>query len=252
MKQLKQKGYVTPADCGGSIQNALELAHKLDINKVVLTGELTAAEPLVLRSGMYLVLENCTLQADLVTEQQENYSFRQQFITIEGSNARLLGNIHIFNTHHITVTGLDIQGQLTCEYTLWGNLRQLRFSQGGLRLGRGCGHFIVQQLHSRVPAYIDGSISCGKVVPGVKPELSSIILQDSVFETDLPAVQLDAAEDCGIMNIQVDHMKASATAVQVGNGKSLADYLFFNLTFTHLDAPNKVCYQNAAKHVYEQ
>ena len=85
MKQLKQRGYVTPADCGGSIQNALELAHKLDINKVVLTGELTAAEPLVLRSGMYLVLENCTLQADLVTEQQENYSFRQQFIPLRAA-----------------------------------------------------------------------------------------------------------------------------------------------------------------------
>lgn len=252
MKQLKLRGYVTSADCGGSIQGALDLAAELDINKVILTGQLTASAPLVIPGGMYLVLQDCTLRADLVTAQQENYSFRQQFITIEADQAKVEGNIHIFNTHHVTIRGLEIAGKLTCEYTLWGNLQNLQFTQGGLQLGRGCGNFIVQNLKSHVPACIDGSISCGKIVPGVKPDISSIVLQDSVFETAQSAVQLGAAEDCGVMNIQVDHIKATATAVQVGCGKELPEHLFMNLTFTDLDAPVKVCYQNKTKHVYEK
>lgn len=252
MKELKLRGYVTPGDCGGSVQKALELAARLDINKVVLTGAYTETEPLVLTSGMYLVLEDCQLNAQLVTPQEENYSFRQQFITIEGRSAKLTGGIHIFNTHHVNISGLDIEGDLVCEYTLWGNLSDLRFSSGSLKLGRGCGSFIVQRLDSKTPAYIDGSISCGKVVPGVKPDLNSIVLCDSEFNTAEPAVQLGAADDCGVLNIQADHIKAAKTAVQVGHGKDQPEHLFFNLTFTDLTAPETVIYRNHAKHVYQK
>lgn len=252
MKELKLRGFVTPADCGGSAAKALALASQLDLNKVVLTGDITCDEPLVLTSGMYLVLENCCLTAQIVTPQQENFSFRQQFITIEGTNSQLLGNIHIFNAHHVNISGMEIHGDLTCEYTLWGNLHDLHFVSGGLQLGRGCGNFIVQNLESAVPAQIDGSISCGKIVPGVKPDLNSIVLCDSVFTGSKPAVQLGAAEDCGVMNIQIDHIRAPRTAVQVGKGLDQPQHLYFNLTFTHLDAPETVIYQNPALHVYEK
>lgn len=252
MKELKLRGFVTPADCGGSAAKALALASQLDLNKVVLTGDITCDEPLVLTSGMYLVLENCCLTAQIVTPREENFSFRQQFITIEGKDARLNGDIHIFNAHHVNISGLEIHGDLTCEYTLWGNLHDLHFVSGGLKLGRGCGNFIVQNLDSAVPAQIDGSISCGKIVPGVKPDLNSIVLCDSVFSTDAPAVLLGAAEDCGVMNIQVDHIRAPHTAVQVGKGLEQPQHLYFNLTFAHLDAPETVIYQNPALHVYEK
>ena len=113
MKELKLRGFVTPADCGGNVAKALQLAKALELNKVVLTGDVSWAEPLVLTSGMYLVLENCHLQADLVTPMEENFSFRQKFITIEGENSSITGNIHIFNTHHLNISGLKIAASTT-------------------------------------------------------------------------------------------------------------------------------------------
>ena len=250
MKELKLRGYVTPADCGGDVAKALQLAKALELNKVVLTGEITWAEPLVLTSGMYLVLDHCHLQADLVTPMEENFSFRQKFITIEGENSCITGNIHIFNTHHLNISGLKIAGNLTCEYTLWGNIHHVEFTHGGLCLGRGCGNFIVQEIDSAVPAKIDGSISCGKIIPGTKPDLNSIVFCDSRFTSTEPAVQLGAAEDCGIINIQVDHITAENTAVLVGKGLEQSPYLFQNLTFTHLSTT--VEYQNPVLHAYER
>lgn len=250
MKELKLKGYVTPADCGGDIQAALDLAKKLDINKVVLTGACSASQPLVIASGMYLVLDHCELTAELVTPQQENYSFRQKFITIEGNKSVIRGNIHVFNVDHVNITGLEMQGDMTFEYTLWGNVSDITFTTGSLKLGRGCGNFIVQRIYANAPAYIDGSISCGKIIPGVKPDIQSIVLQDSRFTAREPGVILGAAEDCGIVNIQVDHVKAEHTAVQVGQGLNQPSHLFFNLTFIALDAPEPLRYQNEAKHVY--
>ena len=99
MKQLLLRGFVTPEDFNGSIQTALDQAARLDINKVVLTGSYSVSETLVIPEGMYLVLENVTLHADganplLRTRQEENYSFRQKFITIEGHNAKVEGNSH--------------------------------------------------------------------------------------------------------------------------------------------------------------
>ena len=250
MKELKLRGYVTPADCNGDIQAALDLAMQLDINKVILTGNCSASAPLVISGGMYLVLEQCVLTADIITKAQENYSFRDQFITIEGSNATVKGNIHLFNVHHVTVRGLQLQGDMTFEYTLWGNVFDTCFTGGSLKLGRGCGNFIVQRISGDQPAYIDGSISCGKVIPGSKPDIQSIILQDSCFTTAQPAVILGAAEDCGVMNIQVDHIKAPNVAVQIGQGLQQPEHMFFNLTLTDLDAPTPIDYQNPVKHVY--
>ena len=250
MKELKMRGYVTPADCDGDVQAALELAEKLDIQKVVLSGDCTCEKPLVLHGGMYLVLEDCRLTADLMTPQQENYAFRQQYITIEGKNSTLCGNVHIFNTHHIHISGITMEGDMTFEYTLWGNVFDTCFTGGSLKLGRGCGNFIAQRITGNQPAYIDGSIGCGKIVPGVKPDLQSIILQHSDFSRSETGVILGTAEDCGVLNIQADHITAKHTAVQVGTGENLPDYLFFNLTLTDLDAPTPIDYQNPVKHVY--
>lgn len=252
MKELKLRGFVTPGDCGGDVAKALELAKTLELNKVVLTGDISCKAPLVLTSGMYLVLENCHLHADLVTPMEENFSFRQRFLTIEGKHSQITGNIHIFNAHHVNISGLEIVGDLTCEYTLWGNFHDLQFSCGGLKLGRGCGNMILQNLCSAVPACIDGSISCGKLVPGVKPDINSIVLCDSQFSCEDTAVQLGAAEDCGILNIQADHVTAPHTAVQVGKGLDQPAHLYFNLTFTHINAPQRVSYQNPTLHVYDK
>ncbi len=251
MKELMLRGYVTPADCGGNVQEAVDLAKRLDLNQVLLTGEYTLEQPLVLPSGMYLRLEEAVLHGSIVTSRTENYSFRTQYLTLEGKNARILGDIHIFNTHHVTLTGLSVQGDLTMEYCVWGRMEELSFEKGSLKLGMGCSNFIVQKLKSSTPAYIDSSLSCGKTVPGCNPLLQNIVLQDSCFETLGAAVVLLAGETVGLQNVQVDHIQARETAVQVGKGEDQNPALYFNLTFTHLEAPQKVLYQNRAKHVYE-
>lgn len=251
MKELKLRGFVTAQDCGGNVQQAVDLAAELGLNKVVLTGEVSLSQPVTLPGGMYLVLKNAWVKAQgaaFVTKIEENYSFRTQFLTLEGSNSHICGDIHIFNTHHVNISGLHIDGTLTFEYCVWGRVENMRFSSGGLIVGRGCSNFIVQDLESDVPAAISGGVSCGKIVPGSKPDLNNIILQDSAFTGD--GVYLGAAEDCGVMNVQVDHIRAGGAAVTVGQGAQLPEELFFNLTLT--DLQGDVVYRNRAKHVYQK
>ncbi len=251
MKQLLLRGYVTPEDCGGDVQKAVDLAKELDLNQVLLTGEYTLEKPLILPSGMYLRLENAVVNGTLATRETENFSFRTQFVTVEGRNAHITGGLHIFNAHHVTLTGLTLSGDVTMEYCTWARLEELRFCAGSLKIGAACNNFIVQRITSNAPAYIDSAISGGKQVPGVNPMTQNIVLQDSVFQTAGAGVVLGAGETVGIQNIQVDHVQAQETAVQVGKGENQNPALYFNLTFTHLDAPQKVLYQNEAKHVYE-
>ncbi len=251
MKELMLRGYVTPEDCGGDVQKAVDLAKELDLNQVLLTGAYTLEKPLILPSGMYLRLEDAVIHGSLETKGEENYAFRDTFITLEGKSAKLLGEVRIFNTHHITVTGLELSGDLTLEYCTWGRLDGLCFETGSLKIGMGCNNFIVQNVKSKAPAYIDSTISQGKQVPGSIPMVQNILLQDSCFDTQGPAVCLGAGERFGLQNIQVDHIRARDIAVQVGKGENQNPALYFNLTFTHLDAPTQVLYQNEAKHVYE-
>jgi len=246
MKKLKLQGYVTPADCGGDVQKAVDLACELGINKVVVRGDCQGNA--VLPSGMYFVVENGVFTGNIRTAQEENYSFRTKYITIEGLGGTIRGNVDVFNTHHVNVSGLTLEGELTFEYCLWGRVEQVKCVSGGLRVGRGCGNFILQDLESEVPAYISGAVSCGKIIPGSKPDVNNIILCDSRFAGD--GVYLDAAEDCGVMNIQVDHVAAAGTAVTVGSGRELPAEQFFNLTFTDLTAPKTIEYRNETKHVY--
>lgn len=246
MKELKLRGYVTPEDCGGDLQKAVDLAAKLGLNKVVVDRDCKAASPVVLPSGMYLVVENGVLTADLMTAQQENYSLRTRYITLEGVNGTVAGNIHLFNTHHVNVSGLKLQGSLTFEYCLWGRVEAI--TGGCVQVGRGCGNFIVQNVESDQPARISGAVSCGRCVPGSKPDVNNIIFCDSRFAGD--GVYLDGAEDCGLLNIQVDHVTAGGTPVTVGSGKELPEHAFMNLTFTDLSGP--VVYNNAVRHVYEK
>lgn len=246
MKELKLRGYVTPNDCGGDLQKSVELAAALGLNKVVVDRDCKADFPVVLPSGMYLVVENGVLCADLMTAREENYSLRTRYITIEGINGTIQGDIHLFNTHHVNVSGLKLQGTLTFAYCLWGRVEGI--SGGCVQVGRGCGNFILQNLESDQPARISGDICCGKYVPGSKPDVNNIILCDSRFAKD--GVYLDAAEDCGLLNVQVDHVTAAGAPVTVGSGKELPEYAFMNLTFTDLSAP--VVYNNAVRHVYEK
>lgn len=240
MKELLLKGYVTPADCGGDLQKALDTAKELDLCKVVLEQDCAATEPVNMPEGTYLVIKNCTLTAQLIFDGGENYSFCKKWLTVEGENGVLRGSLRLFNTAHVTVTGIRLEGEISCEYTNWARLSHICVQEGVLKIGRGCCNFIVQKLRSSI-LYVCGDHSCGRIVPGSKPEVTNIIVQDC--ETD---IQLGAEEDCGLLNIQADHIRGN---VGVGcPNKPLPAEQFMNLTVT--DLTGQVNLYNPVKHAY--
>lgn len=234
MEQLKLRGYVTVRDCG-SLQKALDTAKELDICKVVIDQDCVEIRPVVLPAGMYLVIDNCTLSANLVVDGEENWSFCKKWITLEGGKLR--GSLTVFNAAHVNISNLEVEGQLSFEYTNWLRVEHVR---GTVKVGRGCTNVILQ--HITAPAvYISGDHSSGCMVPGSKPELTNVVVQDSCGQ-----VVLTAAEDCGLLNIQADHITGS---VRVGDPEKLLPMeQFMNLTFTHISGG--VEQLNPAKHTY--
>lgn len=240
MKELQLKGFVTPADCGGDLQKALELAAQLDICKVVLEQDYTAQTPVQIPANMYIVIKNCTLTADLLADGGENYSFCKKWITVEGENGVLQGSLGLFNTAHVNMEGLTLRGELSLEYTTWARLENIHVESGAIKVGRGCCNLILQRIDSQV-LYICGDHSCGRTVPGTKPDVTNIIVQDS--KTD---IQLSADPDCGLLNVQADHINGGVT---VGcPEKPLPAEQFMNLTLTHLTG--EVTLYNPIKHGY--
>lgn len=240
MRKLQLKGFVTPADCGGDLQKTLDTAKKLDICKVVLEQDHTAAAPVTVPEGMYIVIKNCTLTAELVFDGGENYSFCKKWLTIEGENGTLRGKLSLFNAAHVTVADICLEGEVSCEYTNWARLSGICVTDGAIKIGRGCNNFIVQKIQSKI-LYVCGDHSCGRIVPGSKPDVTNIIVQDS--ETD---IQLGAEADCGLLNIQADHIQGS---VGVGcPNKPLPSEQFMNLTFT--DLTGELSLYNPVKHAY--
>lgn len=238
MKELKLKGYVTPADCGGDLQKALDTAKELDICKVVIREDYTAAAPVVIPGNMYIVIDGCTLTAQLVADGGENWSFCKKWITIEGGT--LKGTVRLFNAAHVSFTDLNLCGEISLEYTNWASLQNITVTEGSIKVGRGSTNCILQNITSS-KVYICGDHSCGRIVPGSKPEVTNIILQDS--KTD---VQLGAAEDCGLLNVQADHIDGKVT---VGcTEKQLPQEQYMNLTVTHVTGGVEL--HNPVKHAY--
>ena len=237
MKQLKLKGFVTPADCGGDLQKALDTAAQLDIRKVVIEEDCTAPQPLIVPANMYILIKNCVLTGDLIFDGGENWSFCKKWLTVEGENGTLRGDLTLFNAAHVNVTGLTLEGQLSCEYANWVRLQELA---GTVKIGRGCTNFIVQHVTAQT-LYVCGDWSCGRIVPGSKPEVTNIVVQNCKAN-----VQLGAAADCGLLNVQADHIDGT---VKVGCPNTpLPPEQFMNLTFTHITGGVEL--YNPTKHAY--
>lgn len=234
MEELKLKGFVTPGDCG-SLQKAVDLAKELDICKVVINQSWIEVKPVLIPSGMYLVIDGCTLTANLVVDGEENWSLRKKWLTLEGGT--LKGSLTVFNAEHVNITDLTVDGALSFEYTNWLRVQNVT---GTVKVGRGCTNCILQNITA--PAvYVCGDHSSGCIVPGSKPEVTNVIVQDSKAD-----VLLGATEDCGLLNVQADHIDG---AVKVGcSQKQLPDSQFMNLTFTHITGG--VEFYNPAKHTY--
>ena len=237
MKELKLRGYVTPADCENDLQKALDTAKELDICKVVVERDITAGT-VHIPAGMHLVLCNACVTANLVADGGENWSFSKKWINIEGENATVCGNVTFFNATNVTVTGLELQGSITCEYVNW--LRILNLKGGKVTVGRGCTNAIIQQLDG-VALGICGDCTCGRIVPGSKPDITNVVVQDCACNVDLTA-----AADCGLLNVQVQNLEGKVTLGDAPN--QLPPEQFMNLSFINIRGG--IHEFNPTKHTY--
>ena len=246
MDNLLLKGYVTPEDLCGDVQAALNKAEELDIRKVVLRGEYSCGT-LVIPAFTHLVVEG-TLKANLVSKKISNYAFEQDRFCLNGGG-KILGDLYFYNTRRAIIEDLTIEGSVTYEFS-----RDMRMERctvtGDVNVGRGCANSIFQYL--TVGSFnISSKVFCGDIVPAKEPDIKNILLRDSVMTTG--SVCLMATDECGMFNIQADHITAPETAVIIGKaGSAVAKERYFNLTFTDLNAPNQVLTFNEVKHAYIQ
>lgn len=248
MREWKLRGYLTPEDFSGTdgekLQQALDRAAELDIRKVVIAGVYHAETPLIVPDHMHLVLDHGEIHGDLQNLVSDNYSFERDRIFLQGQAGKLVGNVSLRHTRHLVVEGLEICGDV--ELGFCRDLRMERTAiSGKLTLGRGTANAIVQKLQA-------GSVTITSRTPeldcGREPTVRNIALRSSEIAK---GVTLLAAEDFGLQNIQVDHVRAVGTAVTVGaSDESLPEKQYLNLTLTDLDAPKPVELHNPCRNAF--
>ena len=244
MDNLLLRGYVTPEDFGGDLQAALNKAEELDIRKVVLRGNYSCGT-VVIPAFTHLVVEG-TLKANLLSKKISNYSFEQDRFFLNGGG-KIIGDLYFYNTRRAIVENLTVEGSVTYEFS-----RDMRMEYctvtGSVNVGRGCANSIFQNI--TVGSFrIDSTVFCGDIVPAKEPDIKNILLRDSVMTNG--SVCLLAADDCGMFNIQADHITAPEAAVVIGKaGVAVAKERYFNLTLTDLTAPTPVLAFNEVKHAY--
>lgn len=243
MTEWKLRGYVTPEDMGGDVQAALNKAEELDIRKVVLRGSYSCGM-VVIPAFTHLVIEG-TLKADLHSKKICNYSFEQNRFFIQGGKVE--GNLYFYNCRRVTMEDVEVSGSVTYEFC-----RDLRMERctihGSVQVGRGCANGIFQ--HNTAGKFLlSTQVFCGDIVPGKEPDIKNILVRDSVMR--IGSVLLEASEDCGLVNVQADHITAPETAVVLGKeGITLPKERYFNLTLTDLTAPTPLLLLNETKHAY--
>ena len=243
MIEWKLRGYVTPEDMGGDVQAALNKAEELDIRKVVLRGNYSCGT-LVIPAFTHMVLEG-TLKADLCSKKVCNYSFEQNRFFIQGGKVE--GNLYFYNCRRVTMEDVEVTGSVTYEFS-----RDLRMERcnvhGSVQVGRGCANGIFQNITTG-SFHISNHVFCGDIVPAKDPTIQNILLRDSVMTEG--SVHLLACEECGMMNIQADHITAPDTAVVINKvGQFVPKERYLNLTLTDLNAPITVSSTNPIKHGY--
>ena len=256
MEQYLLRGYVTPEDMEGNdaqrIQAALDLAKKLDINKVVLAGKYVAEEAVTLPAGMHLVLTGRLRIPAIRTERPENCSFTQEWLCLEG-DGWLEGGLELFNCDHVTVDSLLIRGEVKLTYCRNVRMEAVTIPEGGIRIGKGCSNFFMQDLfiHGEDTAVILDAAMGDGIVPGIDPTIQNIVVRRSGLLTRAPAVVLRAGENAGLLNIQVDWITAEHTGVQLGvPGEDLPDGSYQNITLERIVTENPVQIHAKVLHLY--
>lgn len=244
MDELLLRGYVTPEDCGGNIQGALDLAEKLDIRKVILEKDYSCESVLTVPAYTHIIIKG-TLKADLRCRKNTGYCFEQDRLYIQGG--KIIGNLYFFNSRRVILENLEIAGNVTYEFSRDMRMEHCRVSEN-VYVGRGCGNAIFQDL-SVGSFIISNGVFCGDIVPGKEPDIKNIVLRRSNLTCG--SVVLTAAEECGMFNIQVDEITAPEKAVIIGReGQALPPERYFNLTLESLSAPEGLVCYNEIKHAY--
>ena len=244
MDKLLLRGYVTPENCDGDVQAALDLAEKLDIRKVVLEKDYVCSQTLTVPGFTHLVIGG-TLTADLQSRKTDSFSFEEDRFFIQGG--KLDGNVYLYNTRRAILENLEITGNVTYVYC-----RDMRMEHcnvgGGITVGSGCYNGIFQNLTAG-SFLISGEVAAEDVVIAKEPQIRGIVVRRSRMTAG--SVQLIATADWALMNLQADEITAPETAVIIGKeGQNLPAEQYFNLTIEALDASQKLLCHNETKHAY--
>lgn len=137
--------YIVPE---GNLQEAVRLAKETGLDKVVITGEWTVDEPILLPSYIHIVLDGAVINAKDVAFRNENlYSTfgcmkegRQSNIVISGENsAKINGGILIHNADNITVEGIAFERDgVTLSFCHDVRVRDISTDGTALYLMNGC------------------------------------------------------------------------------------------------------------------
>jgi len=244
MNEMLMRGYVTPEDFTGTdaekLQQALNVAAESDIRMVVLSGNYVSDTVLTVPANMYVVLEG-TLQADVQCEKNSNFSFEQDRIYLKGG--KIQGNLDFYHAQHVILEDMEIDGDVKLEFARELRLENLNIS-GQLTFGRGCANVIAQ--HLRLGSALFTAVPNALDIPGREPNVRNIAFRDSQVAG---TVQLTAAEDFGLLNIQVDHVKAQS--VQVGSPDvQLPKERCTNFTLADLDTAEGVVLHNPCRNAH--
>lgn len=244
MDKLMLRGYVTPEDCGGDVQAALDLAEKLDIRKVVLEKDYTCPQPLTIPGYTHLIIDG-TLTADLQSRKTDSYSFEEDRFYIQGG--KLAGNIYLYNTRRAILEDMEITGDVTFVYCRDMRMEKCKVT-GNIIVGSGCYNGIFQYLTAG-SFLISGEVAADVVIIAKEPQIRGIVVRSSRMTEG--SVNLIANPEWGMMNIQADGITATKTAVVIGKeSEKLPPERYFNLTIEALDAPEKLICHNETKHAY--
>ena len=226
-KKLRVRGFVTPKDTDGDLQRAVDLAVSLDIRKVIVAEDSIAKEPLLLPAGIHLVIENATLTASIAAKAPASCSFSHDRVYIEGRNGAIVGDVLLYNTHNAVIEKLRVDGSISLAFARKTRIEDVTLS-GSFTAGRGTTVLIAQRLKAK-DAVIESTDKSEDVI-GLEPTVRSVALRDSVVKS---GVLLKAAEDYGLLNVQVDHLSGDVTIGDESAPVPADNY--FNLTVTDID-----------------
>lgn len=269
MEELKLRGYTTPEDFEGTdtekCQKAIDVAEAEDIRKVLIEKEYTLTEALKVPTQIeILVTKTGALKGETVfvnkvaTEPEKNsWSFEDKQIYLKGEEgAKIEGDMKFYHAQRTVIEDLAIKGQITFEFC-----REIRMERDVIEtakdaavvLMRGCNNYIVQYntfKAAKAGIVIDTTKEEGAYVIGKDIDDHELIFKDNKFDAET-GFALEANENAGIFNVQIDHNEVTGNGIVIGSGKNIPEERFFNLTATDFTgAKEAVVKNNATKHCY--